>query len=947
MSVSIASRTPKRSVGHLRGEKPTGVHMNCKRLYSVRDICLDNYDTEYMYLRENRLTKFDVEVKLQYLRILDLSINNIGGAVDFLNKTPHLHHLYMTGNKIETLLGISNFAALETLCLSDNAISSFEGLENLPSLRVLSLNFDSISTFKHYPTLPNLHTLNLVGNPITEVPSYRSMAIAINSRNLVSIDGNPIQGGERAAVEHYRGKIAQCIREGFIVEGENVEEAAGAFLLRSQHQNQRPEYLQLCAISLSSTKDGGTILMEGFPVALSLCMQDIRPYEDRISKVFHSPYFYPVIFQVSGEATEVFVVGSMNNWTDPIKLERCEKDGEICFQTTLYLPAGDYEYRYIVDGVEKVSDTNRITSKYNQGFCNLYQVTQQEPNKEPQDTILHVRWMRSHGSGVFEIIENENSLLYTPTLDDINAYLRVEVLGYVDGEFSFLYFDLSSPIVNSPPYCANLQIKGSPVEGSVLTVAAEYSGGIEGHSSITWFRIPIDGNEVPIDLQDPSEGYKLTREDIGCCIRVEFTPVRNDWVAGEPKSVIVGPITPGVPECESIKIIGNLYEGSQLEVEVVYTGGEQGDSVYQWLRKVDADSEAYIPIEGENGTKYTLTAEDVDKCLAVEYTPVNSEGKSGETCRCVLEDPIKAAPPRITNLLISGEPCEGHTLALEYEYSGGTFGEHIIQWYRHHPDTDDRILVGSPNSVYLKLSRDEVGCFIGVTMIPVRFDGERGQQVRTQMDVVVAAAKPEVKCINMVGNPVPGNEISVQIECTGCEVDESAIEWEIEDPDTHNFRLAARGISRYIVSEHDVNKTLRVIYTPVTEDGVEGDTKWLSIQIQGGEMVPVEAQIHHADPSSIENMTSEYKMGTPVVEDMFAKKALLNNTAATEESGSGPEGAANRTHSISEDLNSVHEDLKVNAVSQGSASHKQNDTKTISNDSATPRAPREESSTPH
>ncbi|CCW68390.1 unnamed protein product [Phytomonas sp. Hart1] len=831
MSVSVASRTPKRSVGHLRGEKPTGLHMNRKKLYSVRDICLDNYDTEYMYLRENRLTKFDAEVKMEYLRILDLSINNIGGTVDFLDKTPRLHHLYMTGNMIESLVGISNFPALETLCLSDNAISSFEGLENLPSLRVLSLNFDTISTFKHYPILPNLHTLNLVGNPITEVPSYRSMAIAINSRNLVSIDGNPIQEGERAAVEHYRGKIATCIREGFVVEGENVEEASGAFFLKSQLQRQKAEYLQLCSINLSSTKDGGAILMEGFPVALSICMQDVRPYEDRISKVFHSPYLYPVIFQVSGEATEVFVVGSMNNWTDPIKLERCENDKEVFFHTTLYLPANDYEYRYIVDGVEKVSDINRITSKYNQGFCNLYKVTQQTQNKESHDTILHIRWMRSHGDGVFEIVENENSLLYMPTFDDINAYLRVEVLGYVDGEFSFMYFDHSSPMVNSPPYCSKLQIKGSPVEGSVLTVDAEYSGGIEGHSTISWFLIPIDGNEIPIDSQDLWEGYKLTHKDIGCCIRVEFTPVRNDWVAGDPKSVIVGPIVPGVPECESIKIIGNLYEGSQLEVEVLYTGGEQGDSVYQWLRKVDADNEAYIPIEGENGTKYMLTAEDVDKCLAVEYTPVNSEGKSGETCRCVLEDPIKPAQPMVKNLLISGEPCEGHTLALEYEYSGGTFGEHIIQWYRCYPDTDDHVQIGSPNSVYLNLTKKEIGCFIEVTMIPVRFDGERGQQVSAKTDDLIIAAKPEVKSMNILGDPIPGNELYVQIDCSGCEVDESAIEWEIEDPETHDLRPAARGVSRYIVSEHDVDKTLRVIYTPVTGDGIKGDTQWLSIQV--------------------------------------------------------------------------------------------------------------------
>lgn len=57
-------------------------------------------------------------------------------------------------------------------------------------------------------------------------------------------------------------------------------------------------------------------------------------------------------------------------------------------------------------------------------------------------------------------------------------------------------------------------------------------------------------------------------------------------------------------------------EGSQLEVNVIYTGGTEGASVYQWLRGVDG-TDMYVPIEGETFTKYIPTAEDVGKCLAV------------------------------------------------------------------------------------------------------------------------------------------------------------------------------------------------------------------------------------------------------------------------------------------------------------------------------------------
>ena len=83
--------------------------------------------------------------------------------------------------------------------------------------------------------------------------------------------------------------------------------------------------------------------------------QDMRELKVRKKNIFFSTYIFPVAFKVSGEASEVFVVGSMNKWKQPIPLQRCDDpETGVYFQTTLYLPAGDYEYRYLVDGVEKV-----------------------------------------------------------------------------------------------------------------------------------------------------------------------------------------------------------------------------------------------------------------------------------------------------------------------------------------------------------------------------------------------------------------------------------------------------------------------------------------------------------------------------------------------------------------------------------------------------------------
>jgi len=40
----------------------------------------------------------------------------------------------------------------------------------------------------------------------------------------------------------------------------------------------------------------------------------------------------------------------------------------------------------------------------------------------------------------------------------------------------------------------------------------------------------------------------------------------------------------GSPRLLSLHIVGNAVEGTTLRIEKTYWGGEEGDSVYRWLR---------------------------------------------------------------------------------------------------------------------------------------------------------------------------------------------------------------------------------------------------------------------------------------------------------------------------------------------------------------------------
>lgn len=785
--------------GPLSGARLSGVVMNSKGLKNVENILGENTKAEFMYFRDNEISSFLKEGSLGSVRVLDLSLNQIGPTVDFLLCLPCLHHLYLSINKISSLKGFSGLKSLETLCISENAISSFEGLGHLPNLRVLSLSFNNISTFDQYPSLPNLHTLNLAGNPVSNYSSYRCMAIALNNNSLVSIDGHPVEEEERLAVGHYQGKVVYCIRNGFVIDDEeNVEQNASIFV-KSCHRTRSLDdngIVRLTTIRISSVSEPNhQVIQEGKETQLFACMQDVRPLEEAKEDLFSCPYFQPTVFTLKSDGSDVFLMGSFNDWTEPLAMQvvsevKSEEEGEApvaeasvegedeaapatlptgqkTYQTILYLPPGKYEYRFIVDNTETFDTIETVqNSSLKEGKCHIRVVEEDTGvTTEEKSTIFHIRWMRQGSNGVFELMEREHGLRYIPTKVDIGCCLRAEILSYVKGQYSFLFMDITSPVQPCIPQCTRLEIKGEAKENQLLLVEADYFGGEEGSSSLTWSRITPGGEEIRMDLQNPFEGFRVTKECIGCTIKATFVPVRNDWVPGEPKVVVTGRVVEGNPECQSIKIIGNLMEGCDFEVEVVYTGGREGRSRYQWLRK--DPSGQYHPIEGQTNTVYHTTAADVGKSLAVEYTPVNDKGKEGEACRCVLDNLIAPASPEVRNISIYGRLRENEVLELRYEFFGGSPGQHMIRWFRRHPGMKHPTKIGVNNSTFLHLTSKEVGASIEVTMTPVRSDKVRGRAVLAKTASSVLPAVKEGNSTpsrrkgdseNNDGNPASSND---------------------------------------------------------------------------------------------------------------------------------------------------------------------------------------------
>ena len=236
----------------------------------------------------------------------------------------------------------------------------------------------------------------------------------------------------------------------------------------------------------------------------------------------------------------------MNGWEAPIALEKVVNGSDVQFQTYLYLPPGEHEYLYLVDGMEKVSEDRKTTRKHGKGACNYYPVSDVEvpEDQEDRDTILHVRWLRSNDFNGFDLLPDHNSLSYTPTEDDVGRCMRCELLAYEDGSFSSIVFDITQSVQPGFPTCTALDILGDPVQGQPLTVEYTYKGG-EEHPQLNmrWLRISHDEEVDVTEFAEP-DGLQFipSNDDVGHCIKVEYSPMRSDWIAGNPVTAVTRPV---------------------------------------------------------------------------------------------------------------------------------------------------------------------------------------------------------------------------------------------------------------------------------------------------------------------------------------------------------------------------------------------------------------------
>lgn len=366
-------------------------------------------------------------------------------------------------------------------------------------------------------------------------------------------------------------------------------------------------------------------------------------------------------------------------------------------------------------------------------------------------TKLYGSVLMGISSSPMDVVICGKTLTYTPSLEDVGAFLAVHWLPTrVDGRCGKPLVAISNtPVAPAPPVVSNVRVE--KLASGVYSGKGEYFGGYEGSSLFSWYRETNEGTIILINGAN-SKTYEASDPDYNCRLLFGYTPVRSDSVVGElrlsePSDIVL----PELPEIEMLALTGKSVEGEVLTaVEVIPKNETQQcvwskykkDVRYQWFYLLDTgDRKSFEPLPTQQSCSYKLRFEDIGRCLRCECIVTDVFGRLSEPAYAET-DPILPGFPKIEKLEIEGRGYHTNLYAVCGIYTGGKEGKSKIQWLRSMVGSPDLISIPGETGKMYEANVDDVGYRLVALYTPIREDGTEGQPVSASTELV--AVEPDV-----------------------------------------------------------------------------------------------------------------------------------------------------------------------------------------------------------
>lgn len=785
---------------------------------------------EFVYLRDNLLSTLDGIEVLKRVKVLDLSFNNFKGpGFEPLENCKALQQLYLAGNQITSLTSLPELPNLEFLSVAQNKLKSLS-MASQPRLQVLAASKNKISTLKGFPYLPALESLRMEENPILKMPHLEAASILLVGPTLKKFNDKDLSREEIAAAKRYPAHTALCIRGGWdLCRPDQAIDSTFKFLLEQWREQLPPGYLlkeaftdqpfegDACFCHFEFLKDNtessiselnlkyqwfiGETTPSNFTAIPGASAEVYFPKHDdigRILKVECIPVLgeteYPTIFAISSPVSP---------GTRIPKVLKIDMHGEL------------------VQG-------NTIKGYVEVAWC----------GGNPGKGVAS--WLRKRWNSSPVVIAGAEEEEYQLTLDDIDSclvYMYTPVTE--EGAKGEPQYSITDYVKAAPPSVNNVQITGDALEGGIIRGVGDYFGGKEGPSKFEWCREDKDTGEFSLVLTGTNE-YNVTKDDIGRRLAFVYIPVNFEGQEGKSMSIMSQIVKPAPPKVMSVKIIGELKEGSKVTVTGIVTGGTEASSRVQWFKTSSSTFEVEKNLEVLSASKiakaFRIPLGAVGYYIVAKFIPMTPDGEAGEPAYVISETVIENLPPSLNFLSITGDYSEGEMLTASYGYIGGHEGKSIYNWYLHEVENDPGALIPEVSGLLqYRITKVAIGKFVSFICNPVRSDGIIGEPRTVMGQGRVRPGSPRLLTLQIIGTAVEGTTLNIEKKYWGGEEGESIYRWFRTSSDGTHIEITGATSSSYMLSVADIGYFISVSCEPVRSDWARGP---IVLSEQVGPIVP-------------------------------------------------------------------------------------------------------------
>ncbi|XP_043702000.1 187-kDa microtubule-associated protein AIR9 [Telopea speciosissima] len=447
-------------------------------------------------------------------------------------------------------------------------------------------------------------------------------------------------------------------------------------------------------------------------------------------------------------------------------------------------------------------------------------------------------WFRVRSRSVKEKLSEDEFL--DLTLEDVGR--RIELV-YTpvrrDGMKGTPRSIVSDEIVPADPVGFELSIPDC-CEDEEVVPQKSYYGGQEGSAEYIWYRaktklqgsdlMNISKASVDVLISGNTLAYTPSLEDLGSYLALHWVPTRADGIWGKPLVAISNnPVSPAPPVVSNVRVkevSSGVYSG-----EGEYYGGYEGTSLFSWYRETSDGT--IVLINGASSTTYEVVEADFNCRLLFGYTPVRSDTVVGELRLSEPTDIILPELPRIETLALTGKAVEGEILrAVEVipksdkqQLVWGKYKKDVkYQWFCTSDKGDKTSFEPLPSQCLssYKVRLEDIGRCLRCDCIVTDTFGRSSEPASSETAAVVPGI-PKIDKLEIEGRGFHTNLYAIRGIYSGGKEGKSRIQWlrsMVGSPDL--ISIPGEVGRMYEANVDDVGYRLVAIYTPVREDGVEG-----------------------------------------------------------------------------------------------------------------------------